>query len=169
MATTVGLEILIMAIISLNCGFKLDGRGRKLPLCLFECDLCKKQRVVTKYSFYKKVGIERCYRCNSKIISEIGKNKVWTVEEKERISKGISGEKNQFWNPDRKEIEMKRKIRNTCYNALGSPIKNPTGVRVIKECFKKHGYSPEELRKHLESAWESWMDWNNYGRNKIDK
>lgn len=50
----------------------------------------------------------------------------------------------------------------------------------IRQAFKRNGYSKnnkslliigctfEEFKKHIESLWESWMNWDNYGKPKKD-
>jgi hypothetical protein len=45
---------------------------------------------------------------------------------------------------------------------------NGRGNRKNGGTFKHLPYTPEELKLHLESLWESWMNWDNYGGNMAD-
>ena len=37
-----------------------------------------------------------------------------------------------------------------------------------RRTFDNLPYSPQDLKKHLESLWEPWMNWNNYGGKSND-
>jgi len=36
--------------------------------------------------------------------------------------------------------------------------------RLHKKIFDYLPYTPEKLKAHIESQWEDWMNWENYGR-----
>lgn len=62
-----------MPLIDCNQGYRLNGRGDQIPLCLVECTICKERRIVTKYSVYKNVGLDVCFKCNTKKNVELAK------------------------------------------------------------------------------------------------
>jgi len=70
---------------------------------------------------------------------------------------------NQFAREQRKKfphIRIKHAISANINNALKSSNSSKNG-----ESIKKYlAFSPQELKIHLENQFESWMNWNNYGR-----
>lgn len=87
------------------------------------------------------------------------------IKKSEQARKNISfakiGSKNPQWNPNREEVKIKKKISIAACAMIGRSIrdKNSSVAEVL-------GYSTSELRKHLESLWEPWMNWDNYGDSK---
>lgn len=58
---------------------------------------------------------------------------------------------------------LKRKIHNIIYKAIKhNGTKNVSTLEVL-------GCSYEDFKKHLESNFESWMTWDNYGKYKKDE
>jgi len=72
--------------------------------------------------------------------------------------------RNQKYHGDacfRLRINLSDKIRRTLLNNNGSK----QGYSILK----KLPYSMQELKQHIESLWESWMSWDNYGRANLNK
>ena len=125
-----------------------------------------------------------------KVCKKCGEEKPATVEffsKNKQCKMGIEGTckacaclRSMNWeknNPDRKRVrqnEYRRKrrssdaafrIQENCrtrmWNALRGSIK-------AEKTFDLIGCSREELKSHLESLFEPWMNWDNYGRWEID-
>jgi hypothetical protein len=62
-------------------------------------------------------------------------------------------------------IKIRKSISSAIYRAL---IENK-GSKNGKSIFDFLPYSVKELQKYLESKWESWMNWENYGKFDINK
>lgn len=72
----------------------------------------------------------------------------------------------------RKKRDPAYKLRCVVSSAIHNSIRkyeytNYKIKRVVKAIFDHLPYTPEQLKKHLESLWEPWMNWDNYG--KYDK
>lgn len=74
-----------------------------------------------------------------------------------------------------RNIVVKEKINNdVCLkfrvrisSAISHCIKKNGGSKGGESCWKYLGYTPQQLRNHLESLFESWMNFENYGKCKI--
>lgn len=157
-----------MPILNLNYGYKVTKSGRRVYQVLLLCVKCNKTRVINKDSIYsKRAGIDCCYKCSRKDLIDRNKNKVWSQEVRLRMSQNKSGDKSPIWNSDRQEIKQKIRFRNKSYSKLRFALMTPHHTKTINNTIKQLGYTPQELRKHLESTWESWMNWGNYGKPKF--
>lgn len=81
---------------------------------------------------------------------------------KEHIAKKIVaqlGSKNHRWNPDRSAVLGRKKSRVFCKSMIRRLLFNKQG----SQTYDILGYNSNELRRHIESTWEPWMNWNNYG------
>lgn len=47
--------------------------------------------------------------------------------------------------------------------AIGFALKKNGGTKNGLSCFEKLPYTQENLKKHIESGFEWWMNWDNYG------
>jgi hypothetical protein len=82
-----------------------------------------------------------------------------------RLKKSLShqGEKHYRWNPDRED----QKIRNRLGNHLRKMLKRALDAKTVEKTessFKMLGYTPQQLREHLEAQFEPWMSWENWGQ-----
>ena len=66
--------------------------------------------------------------------------------------------------------DKKNRLENPCYKirclvsrSIRGAIKKYGGKKQGKSTFNYLPYSIEELKKHLESKFESWMNWDNWG------
>lgn len=78
-----------------------------------------------------------------------------------KTSKGYNyrkGENNFKWNPDREFIKIKKKLGK----AISIYIKKKGYIKQ-KETNYILGCSKEEFKIYIESKFEPWMNWNNYG------
>jgi DNA-binding transcriptional MerR regulator len=65
-------------------------------------------------------------------------------------------------NIDRKSILIKRKLAHS----VSGVIRNTLFKKNLKKdnkTFKALNYTPQQLKEHIESLFESWMNWENWG------
>lgn len=55
------------------------------------------------------------------------------------------------------------KLRSAISSAITKGLRRSGGAKERRSCLKYLGYSIGDLKKHLESLWEPWMNWKNYG------
>lgn len=76
------------------------------------------------------------------------------------------GENHYSWNPNREEVKAMDKSYKICRSFIHRCLR-------IKDdrTFNLLGYNSKQFKKHIESTWEPWMNWENYGmyngKNKI--
>jgi len=115
----------------------------------------------------------------SLVVSEatkIKKLKSWTKEKRQKHSEKFIGENNIFFKGGEKISRKKRieKIRNTPHLKLKSNVSGIIHHRLRRRSLSKNGkstfdflpYTVDELKIHLESLFETWMNWDNWGRGK---
>jgi len=73
--------------------------------------------------------------------------------------KNFTGEKHFLWVKDREFQEAKIKMTKQ----LGKLIKRCIFNKKSERSQKILGYTPLQLKERLESTWEPWMNWGNYG------
>ncbi len=56
-----------------------------------------------------------------------------------------------------------RKMRHYIGSIVQTTLKKNKGSKYGESTFKYLPYTPEQLKNHLESLWEPWMSWDNYG------
>jgi hypothetical protein len=151
-----------------------------------------RERIVTTRQIKKGIGIDCCNTCKGKTrthseltkekikksckgkrawnkgiahskfikekISKGGKGLKRSEETKRRISLAKQGEKSNWWNPDRELVKIRRKVAILCGTLL-----HKCKIKKTDATSKMLGYSPSQLRKRIESTWEPWMNWDNYG------
>lgn len=93
------------------------------------------------------------------------------LQKKELGVVAIPWNKSSAGNIWRREYNRKRRQKRTPVEKLRANISRTIG-RILStnggskngiSCLEKLGYSIEELKTHLESQFESWMSWSNYG------
>ena len=116
------------------------------------CNKCKKEKDINLFHKCKKIKdghFSECIDCKRNTALEYNNN---------FYKKGIS-KKRQWDNEERKLLtKLKRKIRTGICNLLKSKgfTKNSHTLDIL-------GCSIEELKFHLESKFEPWMNWGNHG------
>lgn len=97
--------------------------------------------------------------------SEKMKGRMVSEETRQKLREANSGQNSSHWNPNREEVELNCKISDCCRSLIRRLVK----LDVIKK-RRKHwkaegelGYSYSEFKQRIESTWEDWMNWENYG------
>ncbi len=144
------------------------------------CKECKREYRLANYERESKLGKERNklnadhireqkreYRKNSPVYKEYQLNrkedlkeynKRYYLENKDKINK----QKNQY--QKNKELinplfKLRRRINNRIYLSITTQgySKNKCTEEIL-------GCSINEFKQHIESLWEPWMNWDNYGK-----
>lgn len=58
------------------------------------------------------------------------------------------------------------RIGRNVSSAVNKAIKSRGGSKMGQSTFKYLPYTPQQLMDHLESLWEPWMNWDNYGHGR---
>lgn len=100
-----------------------------------------------------------------KIGTRLGKKHTLESRQKmSRLKKGKhKGSNNPNWNPNRKEVELRRKIYEQMKHMLKRCVLNKE-----KGISSLLGYSVKEFREHFENLFEDGMTWDNHGEWHID-
>lgn len=135
-----------------------------------KCSKCKEFR--EKNLFWKEKhtsdGLKpSCIDCQKKSINkerQAKNSKDWAIKNRDRV------------NTYRREYDKQRYANDISYrlkmltkNAILSSIRKNKFIshpkaKLIKAVFDHLPYTGEQLRKHIESLWQPWMNWNNFGR-----
>ena len=67
----------------------------------------------------------------------------------------------------RNEKDPSRKLRHRISSAIGKRLKKENGSKGGKSVMDYLPYTIDELRAHLESLFEPWMNWSNHGSYKL--
>jgi hypothetical protein len=151
------------------------------------CSKCQEEK--NECEFYKdktkKDGLcSRCKECMNQRQKEYNakpevkeRQKEYNVEYNARLeNKERKKQNNKEYNarPENKiktnQREKERCQTDSCYK-LRRRISSAVGKGLKKNCGSKHGssilsklpYSMQQLRQHIESLFESWMNWENHG------
>lgn len=73
------------------------------------------------------------------------------------------------WDKNKRQIDPSYKLRRNVMHAIIASIrnyefKNEQTIALNKAIFAYLPYTANQLKIHIESLWEAWMTWDNYGR-----
>ncbi|MEK6883579.1 MAG: hypothetical protein AABY22_28380 [Nanoarchaeota archaeon] len=109
----------------------------------------------------------------NKLVSENSRKKMsnsqklrWNDTARKERSLKYSGENNPNYNPNRQEVKINKKTREICKTMLGNFLNGKCKNGKTKKIL---GYTSQEFRKNIESKWETWMNWDNYGHHSTEK
>jgi hypothetical protein len=143
------------------------------------CTSCQVQKNIDDFNRDKsrKDGLQnRCKECkratDRKYVSEHKeqnkkRSREWRssnkVQAQENIKKWISSHPNEYreiqkrsWRKQYNKNKLKKLVSGYIKQALHNPATS-------KKIFAKLGYTPEQLKQHLESLFLEGMNWDNYG------
>jgi len=112
----------------------------------------------------------------------MGKQKEWNLRNKEHINKYQEEyylknkerlteyqrkniERTRIWEKNRYHTDINFRILKICRSRLNAVLK---GLNKSASTMKLIGCTIDELRRHIESLFEPWMTWENYGLWDID-
>ena len=159
-------------------------RDEKISEGLKTCETCKKEQNLNNFYICSTGWINsRCKKCeiknrkeyynqNREIISEKGKiyhvknkdiklakHKVYYEKNKKEINR-----KNHEANKEREKTDIPYRLRKRYKNLLHSALKKQGFSKNGRSCKDFIGCSFEDFKKHIEAQFESWMNWDNYGK-----
>lgn len=116
---------------------------------------------------------KRCYMClKDKLINEFVKDK-YSIDGYTYDCKGCRKEKSKLYRQSQHGREMIRKRDRLNYKknplphnisrAIQIALKKNNGSKNNLSVWSKLTYTPQQLKEHLESQFELWMNWDNYG------
>jgi len=122
----------------------------KPKLFTLRCSVCKKEKPATTEFFHihlrSKTGFKNsCKECRKLETHKYNISEKYKIKARERRKTDI-------------EWKIKKNIGSTICNAL-----KKQDVSKQASCFFYLEYSVEDLKKHLESHFEPWMNWENWG------
>lgn len=83
-------------------------------------------------------------------------------EHLEKLSLRWSGEKNPKWQQDREALKLRQKLRSKCHFLVKRTLSHLGGEK-SGNSSSILGYSPDDLKIHIENLWKPGMTWQNYG------
>lgn len=139
------------------------------------CTGCGKFEPFDQFTIDKNTSDGYNSRCKKMIVEtkvnykdQSENRKKWRQNNLER-SREISNN----WEKRKKKEDPSYKLQRNIKNTICASIRNYNEFHNDKKekfeeaLFKYLPYTPEQLTAHLESLWEPWMNWDNYG--KYDK
>lgn len=89
--------------------------------------------------------------------------KEWTARHYDTLKK----ERNK-WDKEKRRSDLSYRLRRNVMHAIVASVRNYTfsgKLERLKDAIFNHlDYNAEDLRHYIESRWEPWMTWNNYGK-----
>ena len=136
--------------------FKTLSKGSNHKV-LCRCDDCKTERYVYRFNI-RNNEYKRCNVC-SLLFNRCEAREVSKQERKAR-SKSWKGKGNPKWNPDREYIQALNKTRKWMYGTI-KRVLGKTGKTKEATTIEYLDYSPNQLRKSIESKFKEGMSWSN--------
>jgi hypothetical protein len=139
------------------------------------CLICdkKRQKISKKKRYERKGRQEFIEKYNSDPIfreEHLKKNKKYRDEKKDELKayreerKEEDRENQRTWAVRKRKTNPSYKLRTYFSNAINCILKSEGGSKRGESMMAYLPYTIEELRKHLESQFEPWMNWDNWGR-----
>jgi tRNA nucleotidyltransferase/poly(A) polymerase len=130
-----------------------------------QCSRCKEVKPLTEFHKDKnrKDGLRSACKSCRKQHYETNKEKIAEQKKqhyeanKEKIAERINRYRKERRSCD-PVYRLRRNTSNSVHRALKSQEKQKGSLT-----FEHLPYTPKELKEHIESLWEPWMDWDNYG------
>lgn len=125
--------------------------------------LKNKDKIIQRNRKYREKNREKVRKkaqeYRKKNIDKIRKyEKEYRKKKKEKISK-----EKTIYSREQYKTNMKYKLKKTVSNSIYCALKRYGGFKNFNSTFKHLPYTPGDLKKHLESQFEPWMTWENWG------
>jgi hypothetical protein len=119
-------------------------------------DLIKEKRIIYLKNNKNKIAK------TTKIYYENNKEKIIKYQKKYKLENKI---KRSFNEKNRLNVDPLYKLKTLSRKIIGKSLKN-NGFKKMSRTHEILGCSYEEFKLYLESKFESWMNWENYGNPK---
>jgi len=158
---------------------KLVSESEKIQVTGRTCSQCKEYK--SSDSFWKskhtKDGLYSCcVVCKKKLESTEHRQAVRKKNQKDWISvpenKVKTRNKWNNWDKHKRDTDIGYRLRRNVMHAICSKMQGRSfekEIRLQKAIFEHLPYTAEELKKHIELQWETWMNWENYGKHSYDQ
>ena len=124
-----------------------------MPICR-ECEAIRKREYYIKNKAKVNAKSAEYYETNKEYIKT--KVKEWSRSHPDQVRENARlGAKRRRQSV---VVRLRQRVSGAIWYALHSQY-----TRKDNKTWKMLPYTPEELKKHLESLWEDWMSWDNYG------
>ena len=118
-------------------------------------EVFKKEKEYETKNYNKRINYRQT---NKNIIND--KMKTYRLVNKEKVNDSIKKSKNKRYKTDT-VYKLKENIRGN----INSSLKKKGYIKKSRT-YEILGCSYEEFKQHIESLWEDWMNWDNYGNPK---
>ena len=123
------------------------------------------ERLKGKSKEYRKKNSEKC-REYFKKLRKTEKYKKYNREQQRKYNKTEKRKKRvREWQKEKVRIDPKYRLNRNVASAIWLVLKENKAGRKWETLV---GYTLQDLMRHLESLFESWMNWDNYGEWVID-
>jgi hypothetical protein len=150
------------------------------------CDVCRKEynrnysknnknklKEYSKNYYLNNLDLFKEYReNNAEKISQT--SKMYRIKNRDRLlkydrqynekNKKIKYKKHNEWEKNRKNIDPVFKLRLAVSRTIAASLKDNNSDKNGKSVVNNLSYSISDLKQHLESLFEPWMTWSNYGK-----
>lgn len=137
------------------------------------CSQCKEYKPSSEFwkSKHTVDGLYPCCKVCKKQLESIPQRKEnhrkcvcnWISENKEMVQKYQNE-----WDKKKRKEDVGYRLRRNTMHAIMASIRgckfDAKTERLKKAIFDHLPYTSDDLIKHIESKWESWMGWDNYGK-----
>lgn len=147
-----------------SASFKdIKNRDKNLPTGFRKCIQCSEIKEINEQNFeiYNKenslvsFGI-KCLLCRKK------NKKVRRAENRRKLNESNPNYKN-IYVMSKEERDLNHKIRKNISLNIWRGLKKSGSSKAGESCLKYLDYKIEELKSHIESLFEPWMNWDNWG------
>ena len=141
-----------------------------------KCKTCKTVKNINDFPIHSKNDLKIYYRTECIICNAIYRDKYRKSNHKIKIyqklykKKHYSENKEQYriyqkeYLSEKRRIDPSIKIRENISRSINSHLKSYNSNKNGESCLKHLSYSVQELKLYLESLFEPWMNWSNYGK-----
>lgn len=110
-----------------------------------------------------------CIECTNLSSAKFAERKLRNKREwrKNNLQKARTTTNN--WDKSKRQTDPSYKLRRNVMHSIIASIrdygfKNEQVINLNKAIFAYLPYTAEQLKQHIESLWEKWMSWDNYGK-----
>lgn len=143
-----------------------EQRPKTLTKKCISCLIEKDNSEFPMYDDVRKIPRNQCQDCFSNGILYRDAPKIQKEKIKKTPRRGRTDEERRIlrnqWSREERKNNPEYKLQRSVSNAIYKGLKNNLGSKDGESFIKYVSYSMKELRIHLESLWDPWMNWNNW-------
>lgn len=147
-----------MDLVCCNCRTSFTGRSSR-KFCSRSCSASFTQRGRKQSPF---TVLKRAQANTGKRRSGLTRSRISAAKVGKKIP-ALQGPNSPRWDPDRQAVFLRRKLKKRCFALLARSL-NSLGVSKSGRSYEQLGFTPAQLRMHLESLFLPGMTWENHGK-----